>query len=46
MTGKEGIASMAHPLEKIIGYTFKDPGLLATALTHTSYANEDRKSVV
>ena len=27
---------MAHPLEKIIGYTFKDPGLLATALTHTA----------
>ena len=31
---------MAHPLEKIIGYTFKDPGLLATALPHTSYATE------
>ena len=45
MTGKEGIASMAHPLEKIIGYTFKDPGLLATALTHTSYANESRVPV-
>ena len=36
---------MAHPLEKIIGYTFKDPGLLATALTHTSYANESRVPV-
>ncbi|OUN74173.1 MULTISPECIES: ribonuclease III [unclassified Faecalibacterium] len=36
---------MAHPLEKIIGYTFKDPGLLLTALTHTSYANESRTPV-
>lgn len=36
---------MAHPLEKIIGYTFKDPGLLTTALTHTSYANESRVPV-
>ena len=34
MTGQEGIASMAHPLEKIIGYTFKDTGLLATDRTH------------
>ena len=36
---------MAHPLETIIGYTFRDPGLLATALTHTSYANESRVPV-
>lgn len=28
-------------LEKIIGYTFKDKGLLKTALTHTSYSNEN-----
>lgn len=27
-------------LETMIGYTFKDKGLLRTALTHTSYANE------
>lgn len=28
-------------LEKTIGYTFKDPDLLRTALTHSSYANEN-----
>lgn len=33
---------MSHPLEKIIGYQFKNPQLLLTALTHTSYANESR----
>ena len=33
---------MSHPLESIIGYTFKNPELLETALTHTSYANETR----
>lgn len=27
-------------LQKTIGYTFRDPSLLETALTHTSYANE------
>ena len=27
-------------LQKTIGYTFHDPSLLETALTHTSYANE------
>ena len=27
-------------LEKKIGYTFRDPRLLETALTHSSYANE------
>ena len=34
-----------HPLEKTIGYTFKDSTLLETALTHTSYANESRTPV-
>lgn len=29
-------------LEEKIGYTFRDPALLETALTHTSYANEDK----
>ena len=29
-------------IEKIIGYTFKDKGLLKTAFTHSSYANENR----
>lgn len=29
-------------LEKIIGYRFKDKELLLRALTHSSYANEDR----
>ena len=36
---------MSHPLESIIGYTFKNPELLETALTHTSYANESRAPV-
>lgn len=34
-----------HPLEHVIGYTFKDPQLLETALTHTSYANESKTPV-
>ena len=29
-------------LEERIGYTFRDPSLLETALTHSSYANERR----
>ncbi len=36
---------MSHPLENIIGYQFKNPKLLLTALTHTSYANESRTPV-
>ena len=36
---------MSHPLESIIGYKFKHPELLETALTHTSYANESRAPV-
>src|SRR5689334_14696021 len=28
-------------LERVIGYRFRDPGLLEHALTHTSKANED-----
>lgn len=31
-----------HQLEILIGYTFKDPILLETALTHTSFANESK----
>lgn len=31
-------------LEKNIGYTFHDIGLLKNALTHSSYANESKKS--
>ena len=31
-------------IEDLIGYTFKDKTLLETALTHSSYANENRKS--
>lgn len=30
-------------LERRLGYTFEDPSLLRTALTHTSYANEHRR---
>ncbi len=29
-----------HDLERFFGIRFKDPGLLETALTHSSYANE------
>ena len=40
---------MAHPdrsgLEQVIGYTFKNKTYLETALTHSSYANELKKSV-
>lgn len=31
-----------HQLETIIGYSFKNPKLLETALTHTSFANESK----
>ena len=31
-------------LEKKLGYTFKDADLIKTAVTHSSYANENRKS--
>lgn len=31
-------------IEEKIGYTFKDKKLLETALTHSSYANENKKS--
>jgi ribonuclease-3 len=31
-------------LEQNIGYTFRDRQLLAEALTHSSYANENRKN--
>ena len=34
-----------HQLETIIGYTFKDPTLLETALTHTSFANESKTPI-
>lgn len=31
-------------LQKKLGYRFKDPALLRAALTHSSYANENRKN--
>ena len=31
-------------LQKTLGYTFKNPKLLEAALTHSSYANENKKS--
>ena len=31
-----------QPLEETLGYTFRDPALLDNALTHSSYANENR----
>ena len=33
-------------LEKKLNYAFQDHALLEEALCHSSYANEDRKSVV
>ena len=33
-----------NELEKKLGYSFKDIGLLNTALSHSSYANENKKS--
>ena len=35
---------MLSDLEKGLGYTFRDKGLLRNALTHSSYANEKRAS--
>ncbi len=34
-----------HELETALHHTFKNPSLLATALTHTSYANEHKRGV-
>ena len=34
-----------HELERKIGYTFKNPALLETALTHTSFANESKTPI-
>ena len=30
-------------LEQMIGYTFRDPQMLLTAMCHSSYANEHRQ---
>ena len=35
-----------EPFEKILNYTFKNKELLETALTHSSYANEQRGGAV
>jgi ribonuclease-3 len=32
---------MEHPLEEVLGYRFREPELLRTALTHSSYVNEN-----
>lgn len=34
-----------HELERKIGYTFRNPQLLETALTHTSFANESKTPI-
>lgn len=34
-----------HELEREIGYTFRNPQLLETALTHTSFANESKTPI-
>lgn len=39
--GKE---TVMKTLEEVLGYTFKDKTLLENALTHSSYANENRAS--
>ncbi len=31
---------MANPIEDALGYRFKNPGFLRSALTHRSYSNE------
>ena len=36
---------MAEPLETVIGYRFKNPGLLKQALSHKSYASESGSGV-
>ncbi len=36
---------MMETLESKLGYTFRDRSLLENALTHSSYANENRKSM-
>lgn len=36
---------MAEPLEKVVGYSFKDPKLLKQALSHKSFASESGTAV-
>lgn len=36
---------MAEPLETVVGYRFKDPGLLRQALSHKSFASESGTGV-
>ncbi|MDH7488924.1 MAG: ribonuclease III [Anaerolineae bacterium] len=38
--------SFTHPLEQILHYEFRDPALLQQALTHSSYVNENRESLL
>lgn len=40
----DGYIRGKEELEEIIGYTFKDKGLLDNALTHSSYCNEKRNA--
>lgn len=44
---KEGSGTMreTHELEEALHHHFKNPALLVTALTHTSYANEAKHGV-
>ena len=41
---RKGKVFMLQELEDKIGYHFKDKKYLKTALTHSSYANENKKS--
>lgn len=35
-----------HPLEEKLGYSFQDPALLEKAITHSSYANEQKRGAL
>ncbi len=41
----ESFCKAAQRLQEVIGYTFEDPSYLYEALTHSSFANEQTKSV-
>lgn len=44
MNSKENLIKNLQQLEEIMGYTFKDKGNAVLALTHSSYANENKNA--